>query len=92
LAKLILGFFGGLSILTGIIIIVNAVVTGPAEMAAVAFYAGCALLLAGAPLLGFARVIVLLERIERNTAPTLAKPAPQTLEQMLVAARSEPIR
>jgi len=96
LAKHLLSFFGSLSILAGFLIILGGLLTENGIALSISLYAGGGFLLAGAPLLGFARVIVLLEGIQRNTAflvpPSPAPPERLTLDQMLNRARAEPLR
>lgn len=67
MAKALLAFFGGVSILTGFAIIYVTLNEKADAVTVIGFYIGGGFLAAGAPLLGFARVITLLERIERNT-------------------------
>lgn len=87
MAKHLLSFFGGLSILAGFLTILGGIMTENGFALSISLYAGGGFLLAGAPLLGFARVIELLERIVANTAPALPpplrKPGTQTLEEMM---------
>ena len=79
MARAILAFFGGFSILLGIVIILVGVRTENGTALTISLGAGSAFLIAGAPLLGFARVIKLLEQIETNTrsasSPRVAPPA-----------------
>ncbi|MGU3417651.1 hypothetical protein [Methylobacterium sp. D54C] len=68
MAKVLLKFFGLAALLTGVIAI--AVGVANAKDAAslwLSFYAGSGALLFGASLLGFAKIIDLLERIAANT-------------------------
>lgn len=67
MAKNILRVFGFLSVLQGIILIVAGLQERDGIAVGLFVCFGSAFLLAGAPLLGFARVIGLLEKIERNT-------------------------
>lgn len=67
MAKGLLRFFGFLSVICGIGGIAAGILTGGVMYAALAW--GVGMLLAGAPLLGFAYALELLEDIARNTAP-----------------------
>lgn len=67
MAKLTLQIFGFLTILPGILLIVAGLQQRDGTVALVGIALGSGFFLAGAPLLGFARVIGLLEKIERNT-------------------------
>jgi hypothetical protein len=67
MAKFLLRLFGGGSILLGILSIVGGILTENGIALSIAVYAGSGFLLFGAPLLGFARVISLLEDISANT-------------------------
>ena len=79
MAKSILKFFGGASILVGLLIIGLGFDRRDGGSAFVALLAGSGFLVAGAPLLGFARVIELLEQIAANTGsiPTPRSRMPQ---------------
>lgn len=66
MAKGLLRFFGVISVLCGFIAIVFGFLSGPIY---VAIAWGTGMLLAGAPLLGFAYGLELLEDIAKNTAP-----------------------
>ena len=73
MAKGILKLFGGLSILAGLLTLLAGLFLfqGQPGAFAVSFLPiGASLLVAGAPLLGFAQVIELLERIANNTSTT----------------------
>lgn len=78
MAKSILKFFGGASILVGLLIIGLGFDRRDGGSAFVALLAGSGFLVAGAPLLGFARVIELLEQIAANTGSPLAPKARTT--------------
>lgn len=70
MAKGILRLFGGLAILSGLLTLLAGLFLfqGQPGAFAVSFLpVGASLLIAGAPLLGFAQVIDLLEQIARNT-------------------------
>lgn len=67
MAKFLLNVFGGGSILVGVLIIAIGLSTASAAGTGVGLYVGSGLLLFGAPLLGFARVIEVLEEISANT-------------------------
>ena len=86
MAKGILRFFGALAIIAGAMTIVFGLMAGGPYALVVVVPVGAGFLISGAPLLGFAQVIELLEEIARNTrsapahvasrgdAPTLALP------------------
>ena len=67
MAKITLRIFGVLTVLPGILLIVVGFSSKEPIVLLTSIALGSAFFLAGAPLLGFARVITLLERIERNT-------------------------
>lgn len=67
MAKFLLNLFGGGSILIGLLIILSGLATASGLGAGIGLYVGSGLLLFGAPLLGFARVIEVLEEISANT-------------------------
>lgn len=67
MAKGLLRFFGFISVLCGFGAIGFSLVAGSAIFALLPW--GVAMLLAGAPLLGFAYGLELLEDIAKNTAP-----------------------
>ncbi|HZH10543.1 MAG TPA: hypothetical protein VEZ24_09240 [Microvirga sp.] len=63
----LLRFFGFISVLAGFGALGFSILTGPLVFTVAAW--GVGMLLAGAPLLGFAYALELLETISRNTAP-----------------------
>lgn len=68
MAKAILRLFGGASILIGLLTIVVGLLTPNGAGLIITVPIGAGFLISGAPLLGFAQVIALLEQIARNTA------------------------
>lgn len=67
MAKGLLRFFGVISVLCGFVAIGASFLAGSAMLVTLPW--GIGMLLAGAPLLGFAYGLELLEDIVRNTAP-----------------------
>lgn len=67
MAKLTLQIFGFLTVLPGILLILAGLQEKDGFTFVLSVGLGAGFFLAGAPLLGFARVISLLEKIERNT-------------------------
>lgn len=67
MAKITLQIFGFLTVLPGILLIAAGLQEKDGVTAVMSIAFGSGFFLAGAPLLGFARVIGLLEKIERNT-------------------------
>ena len=67
MAKLTLQIFGMLTVVPGICIILAGLASNDAAIVPLSLALGSGFFLAAAPLLGFARVISLLERIELNT-------------------------
>ena len=67
MAKITLRIFGVLTVLPGIALMIVGFTANDAYVFMLSVALGGGFFLAGAPLLGFARVISLLERIEHNT-------------------------
>lgn len=67
MAKGLLRFFGFISVLAGFCALAFSILAGPLVFTVAAW--GIGMLLAGAPILGFAYALDLLEQIARNTSP-----------------------